>query len=122
LYLILYFSSSQKGIIEFAKKWKKHPSKIGYHLNKHRTTIAFHIRKLLKEDILISINKGSVVIYRINNLDEILDLIIKYDESVLAEAYGRFLVHIDDSYSRTARGVDEAIDIFNELFPPPFCS
>ncbi len=122
LYLILYFSSSQKGIIEFAQKWKDHPSKIGYHLNKHRTTIAFHIKKLLKEDVLISMNRGSEVIYRINDLDEILDLIIKYDKSVLAEAYGRFLVHIDDSYSSTARGVDKAIDVFSELFPPPFCS
>lgn len=122
LYLILCFESTQSEIIDFAKKWKKHPSKIGHHLNKHRTTIAFHLKKLINEDVLVSVNKGSEVIYRINNLDEILDLIIKYDKSVLAEAYGRFLVHVNDNYSKTASGVDNVIDVFNEMFSPPFCS
>ena len=122
LYLILYFESSQKEIVEFAQKWEKHPSKIGYHLNKHRTTIAFHMKKLLNEDILTSINKGSEIIYRINDLDEILDLIIKYDKSVLADAYGRFLKYVNDSYSNSVQGVDEFIDFFSELFPPSFRS
>jgi len=121
LYLLLYLQSSQSDILNFAKKWKNHPSKIGFHLNKHRTTIGFHLKKLLKDDVLYSVNKGPEVIYRINDVDAILDIIIRYDKSVLADAYGRFLLHIKDS-QKTSIEIDNFMDIFNEIFPPPFCA
>ena len=122
LYLILCMESSQKELIEFAEKWKNHPSKIGYHLNKHRTTIGFHLKKLLEEDILIADHDGTEIMYRINNIDEILDLIIRYDTSVLMEAYGRFLKYVDDSHPRLSNTIDNVAELFDKLFPPPFRS
>ncbi len=123
LYLFLYFESSQKEMIEFAKKWKNHPSKIGYNLNKHRTTLGFHLKKLLEENIIESfnlINNSSELRYRLKNPEEIYDLIIRYDKSILSDAHGRFLKWIDDSNNKDK--LDKVTDVFFDIFPIPYRS
>ena len=123
LYLLLCLESSQKDMLEFGKRWKKHPSKIGYHLNKHRTTLSFHLKKLLEEDIIESFydnNNGVEARFRLKNPEEFIDILIKYDKSVLADAYGRYLHWIDDSNGKDA--IDIVIDIFYDIFPNPFYS
>jgi len=123
LYLFLYFESSQKEMIDFAEKWKNHPSKIGYHLNKHRTTLGFHLKKLIDEGIIETFNRrnnGSEFHYRLKNQKEICDLIIKYDKSILADAYGRFLKWIDDNNNKDE--IDKVTDLFFNIFPIPYRS
>lgn len=122
LYLFLYVESSQQDILKFAKKWKNHPSKIGYHLNKHHTTLGFHLSKLLEEGLLESEKRGTEVTYRIKEPEVIVDLIIRYDKSVLQEAYGRFLKYVVDHGTDRKDGIDELIDIFYDIFPPSFRS
>ena len=125
LYLLLYHHSSQKEMINFAEKWKNHPSKIGYHLNKHRTTLGFHLKKLIEEDIIESFNaklfdNGQEIRYRLKNPIKIYDILIKYDKSILSDAYGRFLKYVDDSYKDD--WIDKAVGKFFDVFPIPFCS
>jgi len=123
LYLFLYVESSKKEMVEFAERWKNHPSKIGYHLNKHRTTLEFHLKKLLEEGIIESfnvINNGSEYLYRLKNSEEIYDLIIRYEKSILADAYGRFLKWIDDSNNKDK--TDKVVNMFFDIFPIPYRS
>ncbi len=123
LYLFLFSDSSKKDIVEFAKKWKNHPSKIGYHLNKHRTTIDFHIKKLSDEGILKSFNCGNEVKYRLKNPEDIIDIIIRYQKSLLSNAYGHFLKYLENADSLKKKDAfDRVLDLFNDMFPVPFCS
>ena len=128
LYLFLYYHFSQKELIIFAEKWKNHPSKMGYHLDKHRTTLIFHIKKLVEEDVLEPLkvnffnrsNNSSELRYRLKNPEKILDLIIKYDKSILSKAYGRFLKYVYDKYEHD--WIDDIIKNFFDIFPIPYRS
>ncbi len=123
LYLFLYSDSSNKEIMDFAEKWKNHPTKIGYHLNKHRTTISFHIKKLLEENILESFTVKNEVRYRLKNPEDIIDLIIKYKKSILSEAYGRFLKYLENPRNDNKNNsIDNALDALFDIFPLPFRS
>lgn len=119
LYLLFCPVSSKKDMITFAKKWKKHPSKIGFHLNKHRTTINFHIDKLIEEGILGTKNKGKEVKYFVLKPKEVLDFIIRYKESLLTDAYDLFLKYLEPS---TKDKIDNVNDNLFNLFPKPFRS
>ena len=118
LYLSLYSDSSQANMIKFAKKWKKHPSKIGYYLNKHHTTLGFHLKKLIKEDVVESHEVGNEVRYRLKNPEDIFDLIIRYDKSILADAFGRFLKWLE--YPKWDRNMDASLDKLYDIFPHPY--
>ena len=118
LYLCLYSNSSQTDMINFAKKWKNHPSKIGHYLNKHHTTLGFHLKKLINEDIVESYECGNEVRYRLKNPEDIFDLIIRYDKSILADAFGRFLKWFEDA--RWGGNMDEVIGVLWDVFPHPY--
>jgi len=120
LYLFLFSDSSKNDIIKFAKKWKKHPSKIGYHLNKHYTTLGFHLKKLINDDVLESFTVGKEIKYRIKDPEDIIDLLIKYDKSILAEAYGCFLKHLEKADND--EDIDGVMKLIFDIFPLPFCS
>jgi len=115
LYLCLFSDSSQANMIKFAKKWKKHPSKIGYYLNKHHTTLGFHLKKLIKEDVVESHKFRNEVRYRLKNSEDIFDLIIRYNKSILADAFGRFLKWIE--YPKWGYNIDASLDKIFDIFP-----
>jgi predicted transcriptional regulator len=117
LYLTLFGPSSQTEILKFAKKWKNHPSKLGYHLNKHHTTISFHIKKLVNMDILESTSEhGYEAKYDLKNPGSIFELMILYEKSLLDEATNRVLIHYDPKDS-----IDKFVEIFYDIFPNPYC-
>ena len=95
LFLSLYPDTSQTDMIIFAKKWKKHPSKIGYYLNKHHTTLSFHLKKLIEEDFIETNEIGNEIRYKLKNHEDVIDLLIRYDKRILAEAFGRFLEYFE---------------------------
>ena len=119
LYLCLFPNPSQTDMIKFAKKWKKHPSKIGYYLNKHHTTLGFHLKKLTEEGIIESFIEGNNVKYRLYSPEDIFDLIIRYENSILADAFGRFLEYFDDDKYWTP-GMNASLDKIYDVFPHPY--
>jgi len=118
LFLYLSNKTSQTDMIKFAQKWKKHPSKIGYYLNKHHTTLGFHLKKLIEEDIIESYDVGNETRYRLKNPEDIFDLLIRYDKTILADAFGRFLKWFEDPHWGSS--MDASIDRIYDIFPHPY--
>jgi predicted transcriptional regulator len=118
LYLLMYPNKSQAQILKFAKSWNDHPSKIGCHLNKHHTTISFHLKKLLKMDVIEAFQKGNEVKYGVKNPEKMYDILILFEKSLLVDANGRYLKWVDrylgDDFA------DCLIDEFFEIFPNPY--
>jgi len=52
--------------------------KISKHLNKHPTTISFHLNKLMDRDIIENFPVGNEARYRIKNSEDVFDLLIRY--------------------------------------------
>jgi len=82
---------SQIEIVRFAKKWKTHWTKIGYHLNKHPTTIAYHLEKLLKMNIIESYTTGNETRYKLKDIDIIYNFLITYEKSFPGPVIGSIL-------------------------------
>jgi predicted transcriptional regulator len=71
IYLLLSPNSSQ---VKISKK-----------LNKHPTTISFHLDKLMNTDIVESMPNGNEINYKIKNPQYICDLLNKYKECFLED-------------------------------------
>jgi predicted transcriptional regulator len=116
LTLCIYPYSSQKDMINMAKKFKKYP--IFTSFKKHRTTIAFHLQKLVKEDVLDYVKIGNETKYFIKNNHDITEVLIIHKKSLLDDISPDFLELLDRLH-------EDAWDrVFNELFeifPNPFC-
>jgi predicted transcriptional regulator len=120
IYLLLVTHSSQSELIRYAKRWKKHPSKVGHHLNKHHTTISFHIKKLLDMGIIISISDSSYgAQYTLKNPEGIVELLIVYEDSLLKEAKGRILQYLLPEYNNQ-KVISKLENNFYDMFPHPY--
>ncbi len=117
LYLFLRPDSSINQIIKFGKKWKNHPTKIGFYLDKHRTTIEYHLKKLIDLDIIESHKKGKTRYYFIKNYEDLLDLFIVYEESILEDAQGRFLKYLQYIPKDL---IDKYTEAIFDIFPHPY--
>lgn len=116
LYLTLYPYSSQTDVRNFVNKWRQHPSKIGYYLDKHHTTLGFHLKKLIEEEIIDCSEEGTEIKYTLKNPEEVIDLLIRYDKTLLEEAYGRVLKWVEDPNDN----INAVIDLFFDIFPIHF--
>lgn len=74
MFLILYPKSSQ--------------IKISKYLDRHSTTISFHLDKLIDMGIVEYSLNGNEINYKVNNKEDILDLFITYKDSFLADSAG----------------------------------
>jgi len=117
LFLLMNPCPTMKDIKFFAKKWKGHPSKIGFHLYKHQTTLSFHIKKLIKSDIIGSYQDKKTKKYFVKNPENIYNIIITYEKSILDEANNRYLKYIDKTFNIVIRRVEKKA---YEIFPPPY--
>jgi len=54
--------------------------KISKNLNKHPTTISFHLKKLLSTELIESIPNGNEVKYKLKNQDDVSDMFVRYSE------------------------------------------
>ena len=120
LYLSLFPGSSQADMTQFAKRWKNHPSKIGFHLSKHHTTLGFHLQKLIELDIVRSDTVGHEIKYTLKNPSDLYDLLIVYDKSILSDAFGRFLKRLDDPNPMWDRNINALFDAAYDIFPHPY--
>jgi len=112
-------------------------------LKKHKSTILFHLKKLMDDDIvkIVQNNKGlikrkkegyiirdsypNVKFYRLNDAEQIQSLLIKYQDSLTNDSISDTLLHWYleyDKYKKKPivkihdRQFDQAIKTFYELF------
>ena len=112
----MYPNSSEAQMIKYANAWISHPSKLGFHLSKHHTTISFHLRKLQDMDIIESTQNGNEVKFRVKNPEDIYKLIITYEKSILGDANNRILIWINHNVDLPERVIDKLL----EIFPHPY--
>lgn len=117
LYLLLYNYSSLEEILKYAKFWTKHPSKIGLVLNKHQSTINFHLKKLIDMKIISFFEVNNTKKYYLTNPEDICNLCIIYEKSLLGKAKGRLLNWVDLYYFFT---IDKVIKRGYNIFPHPY--
>jgi predicted transcriptional regulator len=88
-----------------------------YSLRKHRTTLDFHLNKLLRADIIEKVSSGKEMRYRVKDPIEIYIFLTKYKEALSYK-----IVDLVVPYIRG--GIDQAIDltieIFFDIFPHPY--
>lgn len=115
LLLILNPNFSQAELIQYVKKWKNHPSKIGIYLDKHQTTISYHFLKLVEMGIIESTPKGNKICYRVKNPELIYDLLINYEKNLINDATGRIV-----KYFLNNEAVDSVLNSVFDVFPHPY--
>jgi predicted transcriptional regulator len=89
---------------------------ISKNLNKHTTTISFHLAKMKKCGIVIEIHEGNKKKFRLNNNDKLLD--------IFTRIFG-FSPYVDKGRSTGKmkyNNIDSTIDNLLEIFPIPFCA
>ena len=74
----MFRTHSKKELIELTKYWKG-PNVHLFYLNKHPTTLDFHLQKLLDADIIEKVKIGKEIKYRIKDADKIIKSIRKMD-------------------------------------------
>jgi len=107
---------SKKEIIELTKHWKGNYDK-DFYLNKHRTTIGFHLKKLLDADIIEKVKVGKEIKYKLKDEDLIWEIFIKYRNELSIKSINRMLIWQDDGYLRL---LDRLTIVVLEIFPHPY--
>lgn len=89
---------------------------IGKYLNKHTTTVAFHLARMKRCGIVIGIRKGNKVLYRLDNLEQVCMIFIF--------AFN-YCMDVDDGEPTGKIKLDNYDSLFDnlfEIFPIPFCA
>jgi len=99
---------------------KDYPSQIeiSKHLNKHPTTISYHLDKLIENDLIIPYSYRKKTIYRVNIEHEIYDFFIQYKKSLLDD----FIPFALDwwEYNIGSKRMEKVIKSTFEIFPHPY--
>ena len=119
LYFCLYQKTNQRELIDFAKRWENHPSKIAKSLNKHPTTLSYHLNKLVELGIIDRIQKGNEVMYSLNDIEGIYDLLITYNKRLFGNNFKKVIKWMQDD-SGTTLIVDKVMKNLFDVFPHPY--
>ena len=91
---------------------------ISKYLNKHPTTVSFHLKKLKKLGLLDSNKSGREVKYYINYESELYEFFIKYNKCILNQEIP-FALEWWEFMIKSQR-IDKIIDGVFEIFPNPY--
>ena len=143
----LRYETTRNMIILFLHNIVASRSELSNSLNKHPTTIAFHLKRLQDEDIieLAPMGKGFVyrkgetriiertitgreILFRLKNPKIVYDTLIKHKQSLLdknskliiEECKKRVDEGIKSHYKSMDTAIDELIDEFFDMFPNPY--
>jgi len=119
LYFCLFPVSNQREIIKFAKRWENHWVKVPSNLKKHPTTLAFHLNKLVELNIINRKDVGNEVIYTLNDLEDIIDLLIVYDKRLFGKDVKRILYWMENQ-KNVDNVTDKIINKIFDYFPHPY--
>jgi predicted transcriptional regulator len=93
-------------------------NEISKYLNKHPTTISFHLNKLIEIGMLERITIGKETKYKINYEHDIYDFFIKYNKTILDDVLP-FAINWWN-YKIQSDRIDNIIEFFQEIFPHPY--
>lgn len=125
-----------------------HQNEISKYLEKHPTTIEFHLKKLLDLDIVETVNpddgliirgfepgiivcesKSNKKIYILKDPWKIYNLLVTYEGSLIDDVTSDFILDfveemlfdgIPATIDRRKDAIDRVLDMFFEVFPPPY--
>jgi predicted transcriptional regulator len=117
-YLFVYGMGTQSEIIKNARLYKSHPSKIGKFLNKDPTDLAYHLKKLLKYDLIEVIKVKNEKRYRLKDPEEIIDLIIAYKDKIFLKN-GKNLFSLFDCCLKDYI-MKQGYNYIFDIFPHPY--
>jgi len=106
LYIDAYISAS---LHEIANFWKKDPR-----------TIAYHIKKISKLDMINSVQIGKEIYYELKDPWELLPVIIKYKNVLFDELLEEYLDWVEEDWFTLENGADIITKILFEMFPHPY--
>jgi predicted transcriptional regulator len=90
-----------------------------YSLRKHRTTLDFHLNKLIDADIIEKIPSGKEMRYRLKDPIGLRIFLFRYKEAL---SYNIVDLAVADVKVGINIRTDEIFEIFFEIFPLPFCA
>jgi len=110
------FTYSKKELIELTKYWNGIYANF-FHLHRHRTTVAFHLKKLLAADIIEQVKIGRVTKYKLKDEDIIMEYLLKYKDALSTKSIDVYLDWCEDSFSDNLQKIENVIF---EIFPHPY--
>ena len=108
------FTYSKKELIELTKHWGKSDN---FDLDKNRTTVAFHLKKLIEADLIKEVKVGRVTKYKLKDEDMIIGFLIKYKETLSKKAVNELL---DWKKKEYFGGLNNIEKVLWEVFPHPY--
>lgn len=109
---------SKRELVELTRYWNR-PYGGLFHLRKHRTTIDFHLNKLLDAGLIEKVPVGKEIKYKIK--DEVKDedmiwaFLIKYQKALSNELIDRML---DWHWEWIEKRIDAMIEVAFDILPP----
>lgn len=113
MYLKMY---SKNELTELTRYWNGPYGKL-FHLHKHRTTIDFHLNKLLDADLIEKVKVGKEIKYRLKDEDRIWVFLIEHKNELSNKSIDRYLTWHDETVEDIAEGISE---VFFDIFPHPY--
>lgn len=106
---------SKNELIEFTKYWGG--EKDIFHIHKHRTTVSFHLQKLLEADIIEKVKVGKETKYKLKDEDQIVAILIKYRDALSKKSIDIILKWKRQEY---LAAVNKMENVIYEIFPHPY--
>jgi len=106
---------SKKEIIELTKYWKG--AYDDFRLIKHRTTIGFHLQKLLDVDLIEKIKVGKETKYKLKDQNEIWEFFIKYKHALSKKSVDNYIIWESKGLIKVT---DKILNVIWEILPHPY--
>jgi len=90
-----------------------------YTIEKHRTTIKFHIDKLIKQKLIKKINHEKKQKYVIEDIAEVCDFFVKYNQLLPYDIIDFSLFKVNE-IDIPEKLVDNILDMLKKVFPHPY--
>ena len=107
---------SKRELVELTKHWDG-PYAHLFHLRKHRTTIDFHLNKLLEIGLIEKVKVGKEVKYKLKDESMIWRFLIRYKKALSSSSINRSLTWAEDGVDNL---VDPLMDILYDILPHPY--
>ena len=108
------YTYSKKELVELTKYWRKSDH---FYLHKHRTTIEFHLQKLLDADLIEEVKYDRVTKYKLKDENMVVAFLIKYKDALSKKAVNEMLNWKRNEY---IGGLYNLEKVFWEIFPHPY--
>ena len=107
---------SKMELVELTKHWKK-PYDEQFFLDKKRTTMDFHLNKLIKADVVEKVKVGRKIKYQIKDEFKVWLFLANYKDAFSDDLVDIRLYWHDDFIRKR---IDAVIKVTEDLFPNPY--